>query len=270
LEVTQQAAFDQACREIDADEVAGHLRLLKDDLSKDPIPSKPDALAIRPSRVGWEVHRCVEHVVGLVGDEGGLLPEPLALDVDLMLTRHQLLGRWGRPRAEGGWLTELCLVEDAKWTFSLLVLRTIGSFSRSGWALGGLSDERARAGHRLRQLVQPLFEQPRQPRMLAGEAPSFVQHFGCPLLKVKDLRELLMLAFDQLDAVELARDVDVLTGVSGSRSRLEWESQGEMSQPPEPKLTIKTVFDRWWDFASAPDVTADEYSTWLAINKVPQ
>ena len=267
LGTTQQAAFDALSELTSRDELREMLNLPPHEFPGGAAPAAPEPTTFPPSAAAQIVHECVARAVAELGDAGGLFPRPLPLTISPIQARYRSLGRWGRAHLDGGWLTELLVIEDPEWECRLIAQVTADRRETSTWALGVVDGETVKHPRELRMALEPLFEDDSRSQSIAREVPSFVEHMPRSPLDINDLGSLLSLRLARLDARALASDVEAFTTLRRSLTRIEQESEWAPDFPPGATFDSRPLISRWWKYASDPYNAADERETWFVKNR---
>lgn len=267
LGVTQRQCFDSAYEGADGAALMERLNLTGEEIEAATPPNSPPRIVIRPGRAALAVHACAERIVAEVGDDGGMLPQPFPVPVDVFDGRLLLLAEWGRPRAGGGWARQIQLVEDPEWAARLAVLNGFDGDSARAVALGLVSDEVLQKQSKLQDALSPAFQNGDLAMLIAEDLPSFVRHGGVRgVLDIQRIGSLLQSAVARLDPETLRDRIRwLLAANQGAYRRIEMEAADEpfagSPGPKDPKAALRA----WWDRVTSPTAVADELEMWALM-----
>jgi len=259
LGTTQAGEFDVAwdrLAEIDLYERLGIAEATGPD-SDLPTAARPREFTL--GRAARNIHACVERLVALAGDKGGLVREPLPFPERVLSLPHRALATWGRNSATGTWARTLYLVNDPEWDTQAIVLIARSGEDLSRHALGHVHDVDARRG-RARAWLAKLFESGSPFReLLVPSLPTFVtQAVGAAVIGDRDLEPLFRSIVERADPDEVVSETEwLIKHRIHTMLRLDLERTQGM---PRLKAAGRVNSKRWWGAVSDTLHVANELS----------
>lgn len=235
------------------------------------IPAVPELAAAIPEgarpreftlgRAARNIHACVARLVELVGDDGGLVAEPLPFPERVLSLPHRTLATWGRISAAGSWARSLALVSDPEWDTQAVVLiaQTGSEFGRH--ALGHVRDRQVADSHAIHAWFIKLFERGSGFRtLLSPSLPTFVAEVVTTgVIGERQLEQVFRSIAEDADPDEVASETQWL---HQNRVHTMIRLDLERTQGGIPRVPAGGVADtkRWWEAVSDATHVGNELS----------
>lgn len=262
LGTTQKAIFDAAAEHLDRTTLSSWLGL------PDPAAWPPKRMASSTPRafpLSWTeraVHAEVKQLVTSIGENGGLLPAPRAVEFDPDLGRSRTLASWGRATSTGGWSRSLVLVEDPEWDTRAVLLLSDDESAPPVQSIGHLREKVCRRRSSLRDALSALFRRdgPLAP-WLAPQVPGCVLITAAELLGERELHVLFDELLKRFDRAHLDLETRHLDRFEALVIRRVEHEAGSPDPPPQLPPSWVRAPRSWWDVATEPQRREMEWTT---------
>jgi hypothetical protein len=205
------------------------------------------------------VHASTESVVAAVGDDGGIVPRPLAFPVAPESLPNRTLAAWGRVSASEFWRRRLSLVSDPEWDTELVVVDGWNAVAYTALVVGHVRDRVVRNHRQLRSFLISLFSTPGPVHdALVPSLPTYVAWSGDHVsLGEGDLEAVFKAVARSAAPDQLARETAWLKA-HVQQSTLRLETERASGGIPVPPADAATDVGPWWMLVSNPDHVREE------------